>query len=161
METAAVHRYGRPMFRCSGCGCHGPNGPSTLWSKSCTGLHPNAADCGGMPSPLILRWPGTRYRFAPLPHRASVRPPGHGRRQYHRQLQRAFLTFSRICCTSTNVPVSEASGDSRNDGRCPPASNPEAIITSRPALSKAIASSSVVALPMSLMPCFLKSSRIV
>ena len=58
-------------------------------------------------------------------------------------------TRSATCGTSENVPVSESSDARRNDPRCPPASKPEATITSTFAFCNSIASSGVVAVPMS------------
>ena len=50
------------------------------------------------------------------------------------------------------MPVSDSSDLRRNDPRCPPASKPEATITSTPAFSSATASPAVVAVPIVTIP---------
>ncbi|MNF96088.1 hypothetical protein D3C84_788660 [compost metagenome] len=71
------------------------------------------------------------------------------------------FTFSLINCNNTNEPVIEDSAEAKNEGLCPPASKPEAIIISTPEASKKIASSSVVAAPIVMIPRLRHSSNIV
>ena len=61
-------------------------------------------------------------------------------------------TRSTICGTSAIVPVNESSAVRRNEPRWPPASKPDATITSIPARASAAPSSGVVAVPIVAMP---------
>jgi hypothetical protein len=84
-----------------------------------------------------------RAKAATMP-RASPMPPA---------ATTGSLTASTTCGTSAMVPVRESSDGCRKEPRWPPASKPEATITSTPACSRAIASSTVVAVQSERLSC--------